>query len=152
MAADTPLRQMADPTKWHVMPSRPSSRLRRPASASSHAAWSVVSGASGRTQASSRSRRAHSKRKRGVVVMDEDEYEEAMTRIIRRDFFPDNRRMENQLEVRATHRDCLVVFSLLCVFGLFVSLLVPLTVQPCPIGFHSGLMLLPVAILIEWQP
>lgn len=39
------------------------------------------------------------KRKRQAVVLDEDEYEAAMTEIIRRDFFPDNRRLTNQLEV-----------------------------------------------------
>ena len=92
------MRQMADPTAWHIMPSRRSSRVRkRPATGTSHASFSTqATAATGVTMGPPPDR----KRKRQPVVLDEDEYEAAMTEIIRRDFFPDNRRLANQLEVR----------------------------------------------------
>ena len=94
----TPVRQLADPLAWQVLPSRRQRRVRpRPntgTSLASHA--TAASSATRRTVDRSVMGPPPSKRRR-QVVLEEEEYEEAMKAIIQRDFFPDNKTLAQQV-------------------------------------------------------
>ena len=71
----TPLRMMEDPTLWHIMPSRSNKKKEE-------------------------SKMLPPPPKKRKIVLDEDEYVEAIGKVIERDYFPDLDKYRSYLEVR----------------------------------------------------
>jgi protein DGCR14 len=96
---DASLEKLADPTQWHVMPAPRSDAQLMPPPA------------------------PRPPKHRQRVVLSEEEYTEAVGKIIERDFFPDLPKLQQQLQVR---RACAVSAVLYADSALFLLLLLQL--------------------------